>query len=305
MEELKDREKILKEVAKYKKISVVGLAKNVGKTTVVNYLIQNFSNSCVMTIGRDGEERDVLDGATKPHVHIKRGDFAVIPSKNIPHGVEIIETFDVPSGKVAFVRAKIDSEVQTVRVGGFEFTDTLSNYMLEFCDRIIIDGAFGRIGMASYADAVIVVTGLVAGDLSKSISKIKKLLARKVETDIQKKISGKENFILLSIHDEIVTFDPDREMKKAIEISKNADFIYIPRVIDESTFSRIKCKIIVPSADFVLTDTGKFEVLREINVVGIGVNSSSQAYDENPRILMDELKSVFNDIIIFDVFYDP
>ncbi len=305
MEELKDREKILKEVAKYKKISVVGLAKNVGKTTVVNYLVQNFSNSCVMTIGRDGEERDVLDGTVKPHIHIKRGDFAVISSKYIPYGVEIIETFDVPSGKVAFVRAKIDSEVQTVRVGGFEFTDTLSNYILEFCDRIIIDGAFGRIGMASYADAVIVVAGLVVGDLSKSISKIKKLLARKVGIDIQTKIFRKENFIVLSIHDEIFTFDPDREIKKAIEMSENADFIYIPRVIDESTFSRIKCKLVVPSADFVLTDTEKFEVLKEINVVGIGINSSSQKYDESPRSLMDELKSAFNDIIIFDVFYDP
>ncbi len=304
MEKIKDREKILTEVAKYKKISVVGLAKNIGKTTVVNYLIQNFSNSCVMTIGRDGEERDVLDGAAKPHVRIKNGDFAIISSKYIPHGVEIIETFDAPSGKVAFVKAKIDSEVQTIRVGGFELTDILSNYVLEFCDRIIIDGAFARTGMASYADAVIVVTG-VTGDLSENVTKIKKLLAPRVDNDIHEKISKNENFIVLSMGDEVFVFDPDREIEKALEMSENADFIYIPRVIGESVLSRVKCKLVVPSTDFILADRGNFEILKKINVIGIGVNSSSKKKDANPRILMNELKNIFNDIIVFDVLYDP
>lgn len=304
MEAIKDREKILKEVERYKKVAVVGLAKNVGKTTVVNYLAENFLNSCVMTIGRDGEEKDVLDGATKPRVRIKGGNFAVISSKYVPRGVEIVETFDVPSGKVAFVMAKIDSEVQTVRVGGFEFTNTLSDHLLEFCDKIIIDGAFGRTGMASYADAVIVVTG-VTGDLSKNILKIKKLLSRKVNREIQEKIFGNENFIVLSIKGNILILDPGEEVQKAMEMSKDADFIYIPRVIDESTLSRIKCRIVVPSADFVLAEKGNFEVLRETNVVGIGVNSSSTKNDVNPRILMDELKNIFDDIIIFDVLYDP
>jgi len=304
LEKIKDREKILTEVAKYKKISVVGLAKNIGKTTVVNYLIQNFSNSCVMTIGRDGEERDVLDGAAKPHVRIKNGDFAIISSKYIPHGVEIIETFDAPSGKVAFVKAKIDSEVQTIRVGGFELTDILSNYVLEFCDRIIIDGAFARTGMASYADAVIVVTG-VTGDLSENVTKIKKLLAPRVDNDIHEKISKNENFIVLSMGDEVFVFDPDREIEKALEMSENADFIYIPRVIGESVLSRVKCKLVVPSTDFILADRGNFEILKKINVIGIGVNSSSKKKDANPRILMNELKNIFNDIIVFDVLYDP
>jgi hypothetical protein len=304
LEEIKDREKILKAVERYKKVSVVGLAKNVGKTTIVNYLAENFLNSCVMTIGRDGEEKDVLDGASKPQVRIKSGNFAVISSKYIPRGIEIVETFDVPSGKVAFVMAKIDSEVQTVRVGGIEFTNNLSNYLLEFCDKIIIDGAFGRTGMASYAEAVIVVTG-VAGDLSKNILKIKKLLSRKANREIQEKIFGNENFIVLSVEGNISILDPDEEFQKALEMSKDADFIYIPRVIDESTLSRIKCRVVVPSTDFVLADKVNFEVLRETNVVGIGVNSSSTKNDVNPRILMDELKNIFDDIIIFDVLYDP
>ncbi len=110
---------------------------------------------------------------------------------------------------------------------------------------------------------------------------------------------------MLSVEGNILILDPDEEFRKALEMSKDDDFIYIPRVTDESTLSRIKCRVVVPSADFVLADKGNFEVLKETNVVGIGVNSSSTKNDVNPRILMDELKNIFDDIIIFDVLYDP
>lgn len=304
MEKIGDREKILKEVTKYKKIAVVGLAKNVGKTTTVNFLIEHLSNVCVMTIGRDGEDEDVLYGTAKPHVNLKKDNFAIVPFSDIPKGLEIIETFDVPSGNAAFVKAKIDTAVQTIRIGGFELTNILSDRLLEFCDRVIIDGAFGRTGIASYADAVIIVTGTIAGNISKSVEKIKKMLSCAVDDKIAKELAENHDSIVVANEGRKFIFNPEKEFEKAITLSQKADFIYIPRVIDESVLSRVKCKLVVPSADFVLSNSAKFQVLKKINVIGIEINPSSAKIEIEPYIFIDELKSIFNDIIVFDVLYD-
>ncbi len=301
MEEIKDKERVLREIEKYKKIAVIGLAKNVGKTTVVNYLADNLSNVCVLTIGRDGEERDVLYGTKKPPVILKKGNFAVIPYEFVGGNLEIIDTFDLVAGKFALVMARIDTQIQVARIGGFDFTNDMADYLLEFCDKVIIDGAFGRMGIAPYMDTNIIVCGTAAGDLKSNARKIKKLMAKKVDPEIEEKIlPHQDSIVLIGKEDRI--FDPDL-IEEAVKASANADFVYIPRVIDQFTFSRVKSSLVVPSADFVLGD-GDFFVLKKINISAIAVNSVSSR-DEAPSILIDGLKSIFDDIIIFDVLYDP
>ncbi|HEU23893.1 MAG: hypothetical protein C0176_00310 [Mesoaciditoga sp.] len=301
MEAIKDKERILKEIQKYKKIAVIGLAKNVGKTTVVNYLASNLSNVCILTIGRDGEERDALYGTQKPSVNLKRGNFAVIPYEFARGNLEIIETFDLVAGKFALVMATIDAQIQIARIGGFDLTNDIADYLLEFCDRIIIDGAFGRTGIAPYMDANIIVCGAASGDLKSNIKKIKKLMAKRVDPEIEERILPyKDSIVLIGENNRIL--DPNL-VEEAVKESHDADFVYIPRVIDDFTFSRIKSLLVVPSSDFVLGN-GEFFVLKEINIAGIAVNSVSSR-DENPLELIDGLKSVFNDIIVFDVLYDP
>ncbi|BBJ28333.1 PD-(D/E)XK nuclease family protein [Athalassotoga saccharophila] len=301
MEAIKDKERVLKEIEKYKKIAVIGLAKNVGKTTVVNYLAGNLSNVCILTIGRDGEERDVLYGTKKPPINLKRGNFAVIPYEFVGGNLEIIDTFDLVAGRFALVMARIDTQIQVARVGGFDFTNDMADYLLEFCDKVIIDGAFGRVGIAPYMDANIIVCGTASGDIKSNARKIKRLMAKKVDPEIEEKILPHKDSIVLMGRDEKI-FDPDR-IEEAIKISNDADFVYIPRVIDQFTFSRIKSSVVVPSADFVLGE-GDFFVINEIKILAIAVNSVSSK-EEAPSTLIDGLKSIFNDIIVFDVLYDP
>ncbi len=306
MEKISDREKFLEKIKAYKKIAVVGLAKNVGKTTFVNFLIKSFLRSCVITIGHDGEERDVLYGIPKPPVLLPEGNFAIVPVSFIPKGSEIVETFDTPSGMVALIKAITNLEIQTVRIGGFDLTGRMAGYLLEFCDRVIIDGAFGRTGIASYVDATIVVTGAVIDDpISKTVKSIKKLLSPEISGDIKSNLSGHEEEIVISTKNGIEFLNSDEDISRILEMSGDAEWVYIPRVLDRSILSKIRCKLIVPSANFVLSDDFDFEVVKGINVIAVGVNSVSIRNDLNPQWFLSELKMALNGIITFDVLYDP
>ena len=52
----------LNEINKCKIISIIGLAKNVSKTTTLNYIIKNLEGYRLglTSIGRDGEKYDVI-----------------------------------------------------------------------------------------------------------------------------------------------------------------------------------------------------------------------------------------------------
>ncbi|MEG0661801.1 MAG: hypothetical protein RR472_00835, partial [Anaerovoracaceae bacterium] len=59
---------------KYKTVSIVGMAKNAGKTTALNYLIEEAMDEGMIlgitSTGRDGESTDVVTGTDKPKVFL-------------------------------------------------------------------------------------------------------------------------------------------------------------------------------------------------------------------------------------------
>ena len=68
-----------------KVISIVGLAKNTGKTETLNYLTKNlYENNLKMGLisyGRDGEDIDLITGKKKPTVNVYPGSFFVTSSR--------------------------------------------------------------------------------------------------------------------------------------------------------------------------------------------------------------------------------
>ena len=65
----------LNEISKHKIISIIGLAKNVSKTTTLNFIIKNLENRRLglTSIGRDGERYDVITQLPKPRIFIRSG----------------------------------------------------------------------------------------------------------------------------------------------------------------------------------------------------------------------------------------
>ena len=60
----------------YKRMSIIGMEKNVGKTTVLNQLIEDIGMKKIVgltSIGRDGEDTDVVTNTHKPRIYVFPG----------------------------------------------------------------------------------------------------------------------------------------------------------------------------------------------------------------------------------------
>ena len=75
---------LLSELAeKYNTLSIVGMSKNAGKTTALNYLIEEAMdegvNIGVTSTGRDGETQDLVTGTEKPRVYLDIDTLVAVP----------------------------------------------------------------------------------------------------------------------------------------------------------------------------------------------------------------------------------
>ena len=65
----------------YHTISIIGLAKNAGKTTTLNHIIQGFNSQnsriALTSIGRDGENIDIATGTDKPRIFVRKNTVVI------------------------------------------------------------------------------------------------------------------------------------------------------------------------------------------------------------------------------------
>ncbi len=72
---------------KYKTLSIVGMAKNAGKTTALNYLIEEADDEGIRlgitSTGRDGETQDLVTGTEKPKVFLYEDTIVSVPTRSV------------------------------------------------------------------------------------------------------------------------------------------------------------------------------------------------------------------------------
>lgn len=166
----------------YKIFSIVGMAKNAGKTVTLNYLIELASENHIRlgltSIGRDGERQDIVTRTEKPMIFITKGTFIATAEMlfNLSEvKLEIVEVtaYETSMGKIIIGRALNEGYVQ---LGGPTTNHTVrkvSERMITLgADRVLVDGALDRASSASPAitDACILSTGAVLSrDMNKTI----------------------------------------------------------------------------------------------------------------------------------------
>ena len=159
-----------KALAGAKTMSIVGMCKNAGKTTVLNWILQNTGRERVLgltSIGRDGESTDVVTGTEKPSIFVPEGTLIATAKDMLRLGdvtKEIMATTGIPTplGEVVVMRARSDGYVQ---IAGPSITTQLravSELFFELgAHQSIIDGALGRksLGARAVAEGIILCTG--------------------------------------------------------------------------------------------------------------------------------------------------
>lgn len=175
---------------RYKRIAIVGMAKNAGKTTTLNYLLEEAMDDGIVcgvtSTGRDGERTDLVTGTDKPSIYLEEDTIVSVPVQLYDladAGLEILEEtgFGTSLGSILICRVASSGYVQVagpvINAQHEELCEKMMGYGAQL---VIIDGAIDRktIAAPETSDAIILSTGAV---LSRKMSNVVEETAHTVE----------------------------------------------------------------------------------------------------------------------------
>jgi hypothetical protein len=160
--------------ASTRRLALVGLAKNTGKTETLAALLRELGAQerrvGVTSIGRDGEERDVIDARIeKPRVLLPAGSLlattdGLLRASGISH--ELLEDPGIrtPLGRVLIVRLRGGGAIEVAGPSAAADVRAVSDAMLAHgAEQVLIDGAVDRRAASSpsVSDGLVMATGAV------------------------------------------------------------------------------------------------------------------------------------------------
>jgi hypothetical protein len=161
----------IKAIEQFSSVSVVGMAKNTGKTTCLNYVIHRLQNEgrkiALTSIGVDGEERDVLYDTPKPRIVLHEGMVFITSEKDFEQCAFPVELLSVseratPLGCLITARAKGSGKMVLSGPSDSAWLQEMLTAMPGYgVELTLVDGALSRMSLASPAvtDAMILCTG--------------------------------------------------------------------------------------------------------------------------------------------------
>jgi hypothetical protein len=168
--------------ASARRLALVGLAKNTGKTEALAALLRELEAEGrrvgVTSVGRDGEEHDVIDPQIeKPRVRLPAGSIVattdtLLRASGLPH--ELLEETQVrtPLGRVLIARLRGPGAIEVAGPSAAAQVRAVSDAMLGYgAEQVLIDGAIDRRAASSpdVANGLVMSTGAV---LSEDIAEV-------------------------------------------------------------------------------------------------------------------------------------
>ena len=160
--------------ASTRRLALVGLAKNTGKTEALAALLRELEAQGrrvgVTSVGRDGEERDVIDSRIeKPRVLLPAESLVattdgLLRASGLPHQVLEDTGVRTPLGRVVLARLERGGAIEVAGPSAAAEIRAVSDAMLAHgAEQALIDGAIDRRAASSpdVADGLIISTGAV------------------------------------------------------------------------------------------------------------------------------------------------
>jgi hypothetical protein len=158
-------------------LALVGLAKNTGKTETLAAILREHAASGtqvgVTSIGRDGEEHDVIDARIdKPRVELQRGSLvattgALLRASGVAHERLMQTGVRTPLGEVVLARLSEPGAIEVAGPSAAADLHTVSDAMLELgAEQVLIDGAIDRRAASSpaVAEGLVMATGAILSE---------------------------------------------------------------------------------------------------------------------------------------------
>jgi hypothetical protein len=164
-------------LAPSRRLALVGLAKNTGKTETLAAILAEHARAGVRvgltSIGRDGERYDVLDARiSKPALALEEGDLvattgALVRASELAHEVLVRTGMRTPLGEVVIARLQQRGALEVAGPSAAADVRSVGEAMLELgAEQVLIDGAVDRRAASSpaVADGLVMATGAVLGE---------------------------------------------------------------------------------------------------------------------------------------------
>ncbi|EOD01673.1 hypothetical protein [Caldisalinibacter kiritimatiensis] len=169
---------------KHKIISIVGMAKNAGKTVTLNHIIEEALYKDMVlgltSTGRDGESQDIVTNTEKPMIYVSEGTIVATTADFLDKAdakVEVLKITDysTPLGYVVIGRVRDSGYIQ---IAGPQTNKDIREICTEMlylgAQLVVIDGALDRMSSAAptISEGTILATGAVLSrDMNKVIEK--------------------------------------------------------------------------------------------------------------------------------------
>lgn len=307
---------------------LAGLSKNAGKTSLLNWLLENsnFANPAVITTGRDGENIDLVGGHSKPKVALPAHSFFTSFSSTLAQQAPFLKVigptpFTAINKQLWLAQTLFPLKTEVVGPATVSQQIALADYILENgADHIYIDGSLDRRSIATNAkiQEIFLVAGAQFGNIKDIINEIEKL---ELLTSIPK--LEKDDF-----SSEICYWQAGKMVKsdfKSIyghegEICNwnKAEFIYFPGALTDISFNKMKKffthfsgKLIFQHPFYLQLNHQNLSLLKKqarlycvssIKIAAVAVNSfAPNGRHVDCLQLRKKLKLAFPQLFIFDI----
>lgn len=159
---------MIKTIDQYQTIGIIGLAKNTGKTTTLNHLIQYYKHEPLglTSIGLDGEDIDQVNYLPKPRIEVYPEMIVATAKECLDHtSIEYIileETKAVTAlGKVLLIKVLTKGYIMLAGPTANAEMNEILCMMKRYVKRIFVDGALSRMTFSAISelDGIILATG--------------------------------------------------------------------------------------------------------------------------------------------------
>ncbi|HEY1833492.1 MAG TPA: hypothetical protein VGG08_03580 [Solirubrobacteraceae bacterium] len=165
-----------------RRLALVGLAKNTGKTVALTAILTELADAGravgVTSVGRDGEQNDVIDfRIEKPLIELVAGSLvattdSLLRASGVPHELLAKTAIRTPLGEVLIARLKGGGTVEIAGPSAALDARHIADEMLALgAEQVLIDGAIDRRAASSpdVADGLVMSTGAI---LSEDIEQV-------------------------------------------------------------------------------------------------------------------------------------
>jgi hypothetical protein len=214
-------------IAPARRLSFVGLAKNTGKTETLTCALRELGevgrSVGVTSVGRDGEERDVIDiRIEKPRIALPAGSLvattgSLLRAAAVAHEPLVRTEIRTPLGRVVVARLLAAGTVEVAGPSAARDVRAVADAMLAHgAEQVLIDGAVDRRAASSPAvsDGLVMSTGAVLHEqIERVVARTRDAvdLVRLAQLSDRSEIDRRIRAIATSRRESVLVGEPDEE----------------------------------------------------------------------------------------------